>query len=198
MTFDATGTYAASAAQEKAVLVWHVRTGRLMHRLPLAANPYEVRFSPDGTQLAACASDGSVTLWNSPLFTNARVIPASRKGLLTVAYSPDGKTLVTAGEESVVRTWNAATGDLVREFQGHSQRIWTAAFSPDGGRLVTGSADLTARIWDTSRGVCTLVLSDFSEPLYNVFFSPDGNRVYANASGEQMVVFDARPTNAAP
>jgi len=42
------------------------------------------------------------------------------------------------------------------------------------------------------------VLSDFSEPLYNVFFSPDGSRLYANASGNQMMVFDARSAVAAP
>jgi WD40 repeat protein len=114
-----------------------------------------VTFSPDGSRLAAAATDGVVRAWAAdtgrPLFDAVKE-PRAPSGL---AFSPDGRRLAGAGTDGLVHLWDADRGDrlltlrgLGRPGTGHFGFTARVAFSPDGSRLAANDWDGTITVWD--------------------------------------------------
>ncbi|MFC4066748.1 WD40 repeat domain-containing protein, partial [Actinoplanes subglobosus] len=104
-----------------------------------------VAYSPDGEQLAAANSDGTVGVWD--LTTGAsRSLTGHTRWVSAVAYSPDGTHVATASGDDTVRVWDLTTG-ASRTLTGHTRGVNAVAYSPDGTHLATGSDDSTVRIW---------------------------------------------------
>jgi WD40 repeat protein len=109
------GEQIAGAGEEGVVWLWDLRHPEAV---PVSlAGKLEKRstsldFSPDGTRLAASASDeygrGKVLLWD---LTDKSKEPSNVKGAETyttdLKFSPDGKWLAASGYEGTVRVWAA-------------------------------------------------------------------------------------------
>ena len=73
-----------------------------------AATVWAVAFSPNGSQLASCAGDGSIQLWSLRAGGTA-VASAALAGhaghVSAIAYNPRGLQLVSSGEDMSMRIW---------------------------------------------------------------------------------------------
>lgn len=67
---------------------------------------YYVKFSPDGTRIAAACDDGVVRLWQA---ASPDAAPSELRGhhgtVWGVEFSPDGSELVSAGSDKTARVW---------------------------------------------------------------------------------------------
>jgi WD40 repeat protein len=133
------------------VLLWDVRKGEAVDRIPLTLGEREqvdqprLVFCPKGRTLALGDYYARLRLWDAR--AGWRVL--GRTG--PFAFSPDGKTVATTSgwlERPCVRLYAVSTGRLLRELRGHRGRIIGLAFSPDGKTLATGSADNTVLLWE--------------------------------------------------
>ncbi|HZM22178.1 MAG TPA: hypothetical protein VFC02_10560, partial [Anaerolineales bacterium] len=149
-------------------------------------------FSPDGTQIATAAADGTAKIWDATTGKELLSVKGStydigseRGFVWYAAFSPNGKLLATAGGDGIARIWNAITGEEILTLSGHTQQVFHIEFNQDGNRLATVSADGTAKVWDVSTGkeLLTLYEEDSDIPL-RVAFSPDGSQIaIANIAG---------------
>jgi WD40 repeat protein len=101
-------------------------------------------FSPDGSQIAAMASEKTVNIWN---VRTGEVVRILKHGpVLGVFWSPDGRYLATTEPRSdpSLRMWDVQSGRLLYEIATGSHLSW----SPDGSQFAT--SDL--RIFDTATG----------------------------------------------
>jgi RNA polymerase sigma factor (sigma-70 family) len=121
-----------------------------------------VRFSPDGSMLAALshvnarrgkgseAYDLTLHLWELATGKEVLAVLVSAKvgSWYVCCFAPDSRTLAIACGDTI---WvcDVATGKklLVRRTPS---LVTALAFSPDGGRLVTAHHDSTALVWDVS------------------------------------------------
>lgn len=81
---------------------------------------WEVQFSHDGTQLAACGSSDSVFIWETWSFQvvhalSMQVQKDHHSGVASIAWSPDDSMMVTCSQDHFARLWDTK----VRAHLGH-------------------------------------------------------------------------------
>ena len=116
------------------------------HILPYSVN--DVRFSPQGTMLATCSSDGSTVLWD--LRTGSKLvsfIQPSRLGVRVVRFSPDASLLVTGGDDESACVWDIATGNQKLCYSTQNATVFAAEFTLDGDHIITGDANGELFMW---------------------------------------------------
>ena len=114
-----------------------------LHRLPQLDRPqrlqaeiesrafFYMRFSPDGSQLAA-VGDG-IQVWNVVTGKPALSIPREGPWPEHVSWSLDGRRLAVSDRALITRLWDVSTQQAVATFPGG-----VSALSPDGTVLATG------------------------------------------------------------
>jgi len=98
-------------------------------------------FAPDGSSLAACASNGTLRLWSArtgKLAWSAEV-QQDKKELHALAISPDGSRLA-AGGESFVAVYELAKGKQLAKANDGEWICRSLAFSKDGSFLAAALA----------------------------------------------------------
>lgn len=140
---DAKMLAAAHGGFASNVLILDPKTGQVIRTLENKPTDnlfglHAVDFSPDGRFLAAGASSGRVTIWETENWTVVRKQNVfSRETVWDVEFSPDGKTLA-AGTHNDVRTWSTTDWTLP---QLTSERVSAGdiAYSPDGKYLAANN-----------------------------------------------------------
>jgi WD40 repeat protein len=194
----------AANTAEGEMKIWDPNSGAVLHSFPGVYG--NVAFSPDGTRLAASASDRRVQVWDTttaPQWTKVAALPPYPGLVQSLAFSPDGKRLATArvhflglegGKakfEADLKTWDAATGREERTFEGHEGELLQLAFSADGRRLALSCSDGTARIWDLTAKSQPQVLRGHTSSVAGLAFSPDGRCLATTGKDRAVKVWDA-------
>jgi len=144
-----------------------------------------LRFSPDGTLLAAGAYQ-QVRIINPADGKVIRTLEGHADYVRSIAFSPDGKRLFAGGgppqQWGEIKVWDVATGELLHTLRGHKDCIYSVAVSPDGKLVASGSYDKSLEVWDAQSGQELKSLIDHIDAVFAVAFSPDGKLL---ASGSQ-------------
>ncbi len=192
-----------------AVMVWDVRTGRLVRTLTgLSPSPYSIAWSPDGARIAGGDSQ-RVIVWDAR--SGQKLGENLHKSLLSDLAFTAGGLFANGAQELyddpkggwVVWQLDPGTGALVRKvtlMDPHTYALDDTVFSPDG-RLAATLGDkpgLDIRIWDLASGQAVVSVA---APRDNrsAEFSPDGTRlatggdngiaIWDVASGRQLIHF---------
>jgi WD domain, G-beta repeat len=122
------------AAAGKAIEVAGLPDGRPLARLDgFKTIARVVRFSADGSLLAAGAADGTVAAWDVATWRQLASWQAHQEEAAGLAFHPGGGMLATGGAEGV-RVWTPEGGRLGEA--AVSAPVEGLAFHPDGGRLL--------------------------------------------------------------
>ncbi len=180
---------ASSAVDEPALRVWDVPSGQLLWQSSTHAGWFRsLRFSPDGTLLAAASTDGALRLWDVPSASLRATLRGHSTMASDVALSADGTLLASTARDGTLRLWDTARGTPARGAQPRytvpedptagGAPFWTTgvAFSPDGAQVAVGTTagsmvlldSASGRVLHTLRGHRDLVV------IRGVAYSPDG------------------------
>jgi WD40 repeat protein len=142
-------------------LIWDAATSENLLELPSQDGPsYSTEWSPDGTRIAVCYTDGPCRVWDVSTALNTGA--ATGKVLLTfaehtasvsdVAWSPDGARIASADESGTVRVWDAVTGVEVLSFMVPANAE-TVSWSPDGNHVIVAgyfNTPVVRRVWSST------------------------------------------------
>ncbi len=168
-----------------------------------------VRFSPDGTALAAtgghwkAGGDGRVRLWQG--IGNEQSVPALPLLLEgpegwshPLDFHPNGEEISAGARGGQIFTWDRRAGTLLREFNlpQFKTGIRCLAYRADGNALfVTGWADVDVPVvveLSTDDGTILREFSDQLETIDSVACSPDGRYLAAGSRDGSACVWDLK------
>ena len=108
-----------------------------------------VRFSPDGLNSIATASDdGKVCLWRKEdnRWLQSRVLNVLDE-VVGIAWSPCGTMIAAAVQREMTHLFSAVTGKLLARLDGHVNRVTGVCWDPLGQLVVSQSSDRTTRVY---------------------------------------------------
>lgn len=135
-----------------------------------------VAFSPDGSEVFACAVDGMVTVCQASDLSVKASFRTSKDGITHISFDPSGERMAFSGSDKTITLRNVTTKSVITTLTGHTDWVRSAEFSPDGQQLVSCSDDKTVRLWNL-RTHSSVVLAKLPDWGTKASFSPDGKRV---------------------
>jgi WD40 repeat protein/serine/threonine protein kinase len=183
---------AAGCVGAETVLVWDLNNRRKVAQLVGSW----VRFSPDGTRLAA-SSGNTVRLWEVATWQNVGALTGNLAEVTRFAFAPDGRTLVTGDVDGALHLWDVARKRRVASRRGHAWHVRSVTFSPDGRRVATSGRDSTVKLWDAALLQEVATLTGHDGPVMSVAFSPDGNTLATAGVDAAVRLREAPPLPAA-
>ena len=155
-----------------------------------------LEWSPDGSRLATCATEGVARIWNperGELLHELAVEETTKtRPLFALAWRPDGLALAAAtGFRSEVVIWDAVEGDrVVRLAPGRPGDLHALAWSPDGRRLAAGGGDQEISVWDLADGKRRRVVAGHDATVRALAFRPDGDRLSSAGADGVVKIWD--------
>jgi WD40 repeat protein len=170
-----------------AVRVWDANTGSLLHRLESGRTNYtriidEIRYSPDGNQIASIYRGGTVQVWDINTGKSLYSFGKHEGRVVDVGYLPDGwQVVIDTESNAIIQLWDLDTDEIIRTIEtGHTDDISSATYSNDGQLLATGSRDKTSKLWNLQTGQLLYTLSkQYSNIIDELVFSPVGEQLIA-------------------
>ena len=155
-------------------------------------------FSPDGTTLAAGASAGSITFFDTQNWMKLEHLAVPQKSI-SLGYSPEGKYLasISSGEswdtetdtflgyETVINLWDTATLELV---SSASYPVWNeypwntisaVRFLPDGSAFISDVEENVISTWSMPELSAQRILTDFSLSALGGAFTPGSDYLFS-------------------
>lgn len=172
VAWNATGEQLATAADD-GVIVWDVKTGEPLKKLPSPFPVFAVAFSPDTKLLAGGLKNGPVKIWSTDNWDEVRSIPGHFADLYTetISFSPDSALLAVPSTQTL--TIHAVeSGEKLHVLAGHGSWVQSAVFSPDGQRVASTSRDATIRLWDVKTGALLQTLVGHTHGVATIAWHP--------------------------
>lgn len=184
------GRLAASAGWDRTVRIWDLERRVQVQELGGIDNVNSVEFVPDGTQLVAGTSDGSVQSWRVADGTQLMLLKAHDFGVTALDLAPDGRMGVSASIDETVQLWDLERGEPLETLFGHEGPVLAVALSPDGELVASGGADGTVRVWRRGDGDRLHVFARHAGPVWSVAFHPDGATLLSGGADGLVLTYD--------
>ena len=148
-----------------------------------------VRFSPDGSKVAACGN-GTIQLWDVDSGKLERRFAGRTGQGMQLAYSPDGKHLSAAGQDGCVQSWDIGTGKRVEHLRRPGRERRRAEYRPDG-QLLAWAVNVNAiEIWEVPSGKRLTPQGGHTAPVSALQFATDNKTLISCGNDGKMLRWD--------
>jgi WD40 repeat protein len=186
--------YLAIGSENAVLQAWSLPDGARLLEVPISGNncTTAVPFTPDGSRVAAVATDGRPALWpldgGSPWMADI-----GETGPATVAsLSRDGRWLAAGHRDGRVSLWVPGAAKPALILSGLDQTVTSVDFHADGDLLVASGTDGAMRGWSLPDGHIAFA-GGHAQPIYQLQLAseakrvlsqgPDGERVWRTDNG---------------
>lgn len=190
---NADGTRMATRGSGGMIRIWELPSGRLLREQAVDYRVRNLRFSPDGTRLAAGAvrkgarpetKGPAVAIWDVETGEELTRLQGHRGKVMRMDFHPDGTRLVTTSHRGDDATdgrtlvWNLRTGEFVLALQPEGDAMSNSVlWSPDGSRIYTGHSDGRVCFWNASTGMLERTVFAHGEMVGAIEMSGDEKRL---------------------
>ena len=164
LQFSPDGTRIAAVGSDQ-IKVWdaaNLATGQEIITLEdegqgVFEGPKSVRWSPDGTMLAAGYDEGAIRLWDVAAESLVATLEEHDDEVGTLDFLHTGKVLISGSDDETVRLWDVASGSHIATIEvvrpDVSGSVRAVRFSPDGSLFATADGFDNVTLWSTSQWI---------------------------------------------
>lgn len=190
-------------ATSKMVIIYDLKTLKELYRFPVNNKVAQIRFSPDGTKLAA--SSGSsiyyfesgplrITVWDTASWISIYEYESATDiydPAGAIAWSPDGALLAFSIPECGILVVDVNTGETDATLEGLLVSPFDFSWSPDGSRIITtGDLGYGLRRWRVTTNQSVRLWNENLQPAQQVKWSPDGTQIASGNFGGTVCVWN--------
>jgi len=154
LDYSPDGKLLAVAGFHEVVLVHADGSGQAARLIGMSERIESVRFSPDGSRLAATGGlpgrMGEVQVWDVAKRELTLSLPATFDTVYGGSWSPDGKQIAFGCADNTVRAISAASGKQLLSMAAHQDWVRGTVFSGDGESIFSASRDMTVKMTDVA------------------------------------------------
>lgn len=151
----------------------------------------DIKFSPDGSYVAACTSRGMIRVFETSTYKNVATFSGHSRGVSCIAFSPINPSILASGSDDLtIRIWSIEKQKCIRILKKHTYHVTTLVFNSKGNLLVSGAADETIIVWDLTSGKSLKTLAAHSDPISSVCLTPDETVIVSASYDGLMRLFD--------
>ena len=188
VVFNPSGTTAYATLQTgRALVAVDVASNRLIKKVPLASDGFNLIVSPSGNRVYATTADGTLYVVNASTYhvITTLFVGAAANGL---AWSPDASVLyVSSRDAGTVVAINPATNTITRTYHlgGMPQRL---AVAPNGSKLYVANETTGLNVVNVATGAVSR--TSFGTAAYGLGLSRFGSQIYVTLpqAGEVRVL----------
>jgi WD40 repeat protein len=153
-----------------------------------ATTVWDVKFSPDGSQMATASWDQTVRLWDTTNWHQIALFIGHGAEVWALDFTPDGSTLISGGHDGKIRAWSTQT---IEEADWGARNglegVQRTYFSPHGQRAIVIGADYQAVLLDCATAQ-PRVLARTNQPVSFCLGVLDESGLFARLVPEEKVV----------
>jgi WD40 repeat protein/serine/threonine protein kinase len=156
------------------LLIWDLRTSKVVRKVPGGVQDGAVEFSPDGRWLAVGQADRTLLLFD---VVSGRELKRLASGVppSVLRFHPQGQKLAVSSRASgTVQIWDLNTTKSARSFR-HPSGVFDLAWGPDGKLLATACQDHRCYVWQVDSGLRQAVLEGHHAEAVAVCFNRSGD-----------------------
>lgn len=112
----------------------------------------DVKFSPDGSWLAAGGSDNAIRIFDVSTGKEVRKIEQHANWVMAVAWSPDGQRLASASRDKTTRAYEAVSGEMLSSYMTHEEPVFGVAFAGGTNNIASVGRDRRLHLWKADDG----------------------------------------------
>ncbi len=144
-----------ATGMSETIQIWDVKTRKLVRTCQSEKRElWGLRWSPDGTMLAAFGDSPQVEIWNPKTGELVTRLSDGENWYRTAAFSHDSKYLVLGTHElrfnnhpGDVVIFDIESGKLIKRYQGHRLSLRDIIITADNKKIISASADGSIRVW---------------------------------------------------
>lgn len=132
-----------------------------------------VKFSPDGSAIAAASWDSNVSVWDTNTGKRLTRYTKHELAVVALAYHPHNNPpcIASGGENYDIHVWNPKSGKLNFSIDDCKGIIYSISFSPSGKYIAYGELG-TIQLVDAKNGKPYCSLGGHSESILSLTFNP--------------------------
>lgn len=176
---------------ENMIKIWNFTSGEVIAELTGHQDGVlNLKWSPDGSQIASASDDKMIMLWNTTNWTRTMTLTGHTLGVLDVDWSPNGTMLVSGSRDYKIRTWNAFNGEPLERWT-EPNCVRSVHWHPNGELIaISGVDEVMLKIRNATTGTITKTYTESAKTKSVVMssrWSSDGKRLAAGAGKEHSL-----------
>ena len=186
------GRLIATGSSDNTVQLFDRDRRSAVHRLT-AETAYDLKFTPDSSQLLSAGEDGTVRLWDVETGGEVRRFTGHDSWVVSVDLSVDDRTVLTSSHDGTIRLWDLNSTDQLHRIDvgvGTTTQAFSVRFDAGGDRFVSAHADGTVTLWDTSTREIVKSIPAHEGMAYYAEISPDGRTLLTTGSDGVACLWD--------
>ena len=178
----------------ESVIIWNVETGERIGCFTEYPDEMEnLRFSPDGRQLAAGSSNGTIHVWNIDSGQLATTYTDYGDAQIFPHYTPEDGLIVAAVSKRKVEIWDVEQEQKIDTFEYRGSNEYRRAYFSETGEQLAVASPSEIKIWTKSNNSDSHALSTLQGHIPTVdtlVFSADEQTLAAGLWRDNVLLWD--------
>ena len=197
VAFHPSGSWLASTAEDRTVLIWSLADGTYSRMLEAHHEIiWSVTFSHSGTLLATSSHYHTAKVLNVETGECLATLAGQSDRIFSITFSPDDAFIATTNSDGSIKIWAVETGKCLKTILGHSGVAASGTFHPLGGHaaplFISGGADSQIKVWDVVSSQCLQALQGHTQTVWSLAFSADGRILASGDENATILLWDTQ------